>query len=78
MAAVAADAAGMMERLRALVEARVDERRRAIVEAAAAAGVEEARVEGETVRLSGRGLMRRWMGDLTLREAGPEAGRRRR
>ncbi|WP_218036408.1 hypothetical protein [Sphingobium sp. EM0848] len=67
----------MMARLRALVEERVAARRRAIAAAVSAAGV-EARVEGEDVRLSGRGLMRRWMGDLLLREAGPEAGRGRR
>lgn len=60
----------MMERLRALVEARAEARRREIVAAAMAAGVQEARVEGEAVRLSGPGLMRRWMDDLTLRDAG--------
>lgn len=60
----------MMERLRALVEARAEARRREIVAAAVAAGVREARVEGEAVRLSGPGLMRRWMDDLTLRDAG--------
>lgn len=69
MAALAADAVGMIERLRALVMERVEARRRGIVAAAGALGV-EARVEGEVVRLSGPGLKRRWMGDLALREAG--------
>jgi hypothetical protein len=56
--------------LAALVEARVERRRRAIAEAARTAGVQDATVEGEGVRLSGVGLMRRWMTDLLLREAG--------
>lgn len=38
--------------------------------AAVAAGVEDAQVDGEIVRLTGPGLMRRWMSDLGLREAG--------
>ncbi|WP_240334272.1 hypothetical protein [Sphingobium estronivorans] len=63
----------MRARLRGLVEERVAARRREIAAAISAMGV-EARVEGEDVRLSGRGLMRRWMGDLGLREAGREAG----
>ena len=50
------------------VEAQVERRRRAVAEAMLAAGVEEARVEGEAVRLSGRGLLRRWLSDLDLRE----------
>ncbi|APL94470.1 hypothetical protein EWH08_07070 [Sphingobium indicum] len=70
MAALAADAAGVRARLWALVEARIAVRRRRIAAAALAAGVEEARVEGDAVRLSGVGLRRRWMGDLGLREAG--------
>ena len=53
-----------------LVEARAARRRREIVEVMLAAGVEEARVEGDRVRLSGRGLLRRWLSDLALREAG--------
>lgn len=53
-----------------MVEERAARRRRAVVEAMLAAGVEEARVEGDAVRLSGRGLLRRWLGDLDLREAG--------
>jgi len=59
----------MMERLRALVMARVEARRQGIVAAAGPLGV-EALVEGEGVRLSGPGLKRRWMRDLALREAG--------
>ena len=53
-----------------LVEARAARRRREIAEAMLAAGVEDARVEGEAVLLSGRGLLRRWLSDLALREAG--------
>jgi hypothetical protein len=56
--------------VKGLIEAAVARRRRAIVASALAAGVEEARVEGEVVRLSGRGLLRRWMAELPLREAG--------
>ncbi|UZW53895.1 hypothetical protein NUH86_10080 [Sphingobium sp. JS3065] len=65
----------MMARLMALVEERVEARRRGIAAAALEAGVEEALVEGEVVRLSGAGLKRRWMGDLALREAGRNNGR---
>ena len=53
-----------------LVEARAARRRREIAEVMLAAGVEEARVEGDRVRLSGRGMLRRWLSDLALREAG--------
>ena len=53
-----------------LVEARAARRRREIAEVMLAAGVEEARVEGDAVLLSGRGLLRRWLSDLALREAG--------
>ena len=53
-----------------LVEARAAWRRGQVAEAMLAAGVEEARVEGDAVRLSGRGLLRRWLSDLALREAG--------
>ncbi|WP_375197361.1 hypothetical protein [Sphingobium sp.] len=70
MATLSADAAGVKAALEALFEARVERRRRAIAEAARAAGVQDATVEGEGVRLSGVGLMRRWMTDLRLREAG--------
>ena len=55
-------------RLARMLEARAARRQLAIVEAMLAAGVDEAQVEGETVRLSGRGLLRRWLGDLDLRE----------
>ena len=51
-----------------LVEARAARRRREIAEVMLAAGVEEARVEGEAVLWSGRGMLRRWLGDLDLRE----------
>ena len=53
-----------------LVEARAARRRREIAEVMLAAGVEEARVEEDRVRLSGRGMLRRWLSDLALREAG--------
>ena len=69
MAAVAADAVGMrMAALVRMVELRAARRRGQVAEAMLAAGVEDARVEGEAVLLSGRGLMRRWLGDLDLRE----------
>ncbi|WP_340265319.1 hypothetical protein [Sphingobium mellinum] len=58
----------MGDRLARLAEQRAERRRRAVVEAMLAAGVEEARIEGEAVRLSGRGLLRRWLSDLDLRE----------
>ncbi|AJR26548.1 hypothetical protein TZ53_21070 [Sphingobium sp. YBL2] len=61
----------------ALVEARMEARRRGIAAALAATGV-EAQVEGEAVRLSGRGLKARWMGDLALREAVRHSGKGRR
>ena len=71
MAAVAADAAGMkVAALARLVAARAARRRWEVAEAMLAAGVEEARVEGDAVLLSGRGLLRRWLSDLALREAG--------
>jgi hypothetical protein len=57
-----------------LVEARAEQRRRDVAEAMLAAGVEDAQVEGEAVWLSGRGLLRRWMSDLMLREAGRVRG----
>ncbi len=53
-----------------LVEARAARRRREVADAMLAAGVEEARVDGDAVLLSGRGLLRRWLSDLALREAG--------
>ena len=69
MAAVAADAVGMKVAVLArMVELRAARRRGQVAEAMLAAGVEDARVEGEAVLLSGRGLMRRWLGDLDLRE----------
>jgi hypothetical protein len=72
VAAVAADPAGV--KLARMVEARAEQRRRDVAEAMLAAGVEDAQVEGEAVRLSGRGLLRRWMSDLMLREAGRGRG----
>lgn len=73
MAAVASDAAGMsgrlLARLKSLAEGRAQQRREAIAEATTGLGV-DAFVEGEAVRLSGRGLLRRWLSDLALREAG--------
>ena len=56
----------MLERM---VEARGARRRERIVAALAVAGV-EARIEGEDVRLSWRGLGARWRRELALREAG--------
>lgn len=67
---MAADAAGVkLAALVRLVEARAEQRRQAVADAMLAAGV-DAQVEGEVVRLSGRGLLRRWMSDIGLREAG--------
>ena len=60
----------MVQRVAALAQARAARRRQAVAEAMLAAGVEQAQVEGERVRITGRGLMRRWMSDLALREAG--------
>ena len=69
MAAVAADAARMkVAALARLVEERARRRRREVAEAMLAAGVEDARIEGDAVLLSGRGLMRRWLGALDLRD----------
>lgn len=51
-----------------LVEARAARRRGQVAEAMLAAGVADARVEGDAVLLSGRGLMRRWLGELDLRD----------
>lgn len=68
---MATDAAGVkVALLVGLVEARAERRRRAVAEGMLAVGVEDARIEGDAVRLSGRGLLRRWMSDLWLREAG--------
>ena len=71
---MAADAAGvsgaMLRRLVRLTQEGAARRRDAVARAAIAAGVEDAQVDGEIVRLTGPGLMRRWMSDLGLREAG--------
>ncbi len=74
MAAMAADAAGMMRRLAMIVEARAAQRRRDVAAAAEQAGVEDVEIAGETVRLNGRGLTQRWMSDLSLREVGRGRG----
>ncbi|WP_243855731.1 hypothetical protein [Sphingobium vermicomposti] len=66
--------AAMLGRMIRMVEARAERRRRAVASAAISAGVEDAWVEGESVRLTGRGLVRRWMSDLGLREAGRGSG----
>lgn len=60
----------LVARVRAKVEARAARRREAILRAVQALGVDDARIEGDAVLLSGRGLMRRWMSDLALRESG--------
>ena len=60
----------LLRRMAMLAEARAERRRRQIVAAMLDAGVEDAGIEGEAVRLTGRGLRRRWLGELTLREAG--------
>ncbi|MGC4251605.1 MAG: hypothetical protein QM605_09135 [Sphingobium sp.] len=60
---------GLRERMAALAEARAARVRVAVVEATGRAGVASS-VDGESVRMSGRGLLARWMGDLALREAG--------
>jgi hypothetical protein len=56
-------------RMARLLERRAQARREGIAAALARVGV-EASVEGEAVRISGRGLRARWMRDLGLREAG--------
>ncbi len=66
--------AAMLGRMIRMVEERAERRRRAVASAATYAGVEEAQVEGEAVRLTSPGLMRRWMSDLGLREAGRGRG----
>lgn len=77
MAALAADAArmteGLMRKVARIAEARAGSRREEVAAAMRASGI-EARVEGEAVRLTGWGLLRRWLSDLALREAG-RAGR---
>jgi hypothetical protein len=60
---------GWAQRFAAIAEDRAARRREAVAEEMREAGVEVA-VEGEAVRLTGRGLMRRWVDDLSLREAG--------
>lgn len=64
----------LLRRAAGIVEARAEQRREAVAQAMLDAGVEEARVEGEVVRLSGRGLLRRWLADIGLREAGRGRG----
>lgn len=64
----------MMRRLVRLAEARAARWRGEVARAAEAAGVEEVEIAGEAVRLSGRGLMRRWMSELAMREAGRGRG----
>ncbi|MCP1468697.1 hypothetical protein J3E64_000364 [Sphingobium sp. OAS761] len=59
----------MRAALERMARARAAARREAIAAALAAQGV-EARVEGDAVRMNGRGLAARWMRDLALREAG--------
>ncbi|SCW69449.1 hypothetical protein SAMN02927924_02210 [Sphingobium faniae] len=61
---------GWRRRMAALAEARAAKVRAAVAEAMGAAGAASARVDGESVRASGRGLLARWMDDLALREAG--------
>ena len=69
MAAVAADAVGMKVAVLArMVELRAARRRGQVAVAMRAAGVEDARVAGAAVLLAGRGMLRRWLGDLDLRE----------
>lgn len=58
------------KRIGARVEAQAERWREAVAGALTAAGVETVAVEGEEVRASGRGLIRRWMNDLAVREAG--------
>lgn len=69
MATLATDAFAMRAALARMVEQRAARRR-----AAVAAGLEEVGVavaiEGDAVRVSGRGLVARWWRDLALREAG--------
>ncbi|MEJ7933387.1 hypothetical protein WG907_03845 [Sphingobium sp. AN558] len=62
--------AGLVRRIAGLAEARAARLREAIALAMIGQGVEQVAVEDERVRLSGRGLMRRWMNDLALRGAG--------
>ncbi|WP_174522205.1 hypothetical protein [Sphingobium amiense] len=56
-------------RIARLLERRAQARREGIAAALTNAGV-EAHVEGEAVRIGGRGLRARWMRNLALREAG--------
>lgn len=58
-----------VQRIAAIAEERAARRREAVAQSMRDAGVEAA-VEDEAVRLTGRGLMRRWIDDLALREAG--------
>jgi hypothetical protein len=58
-----------MKMLERVLEARAARRREAIAAALREEGV-AARVEGEAVVLSGRGLRARWARELALREAG--------
>lgn len=52
------------------LEARAAQLRDEIARALVAQGMADVVIEGDGVRLSGRGLMRRWINDLALREAG--------
>lgn len=63
--------AAMIARARERVEALAERRRAGIANAARDAGI-DAEVDGEAVRLSGRGLMERWMTDARLRDLGRE------
>ncbi len=60
--------AAMMARGAALARMRAERRRAAVAEALGDLG--DVVIEGDAVRVSGRGLLRRWMGDLAVREAG--------
>lgn len=59
-----------MARGRALVEARAWRRREAIARMLEQATGSVAVIEGEAVRMSGPGLLRRWLTDAALRDAG--------
>ncbi len=54
--------------VRAIVEARAARRRAAVAQALGEFG--DVMIEGDAVRVSGRGIMARWMRDARLRDAG--------